>query len=184
MEKNTKPVQTLIDLFDDTIEEKETLDEASCKRIASCIDSRENLENGLPLLLKKAMGIKENVENCDKNIKTWQASKKTWAERSNAFHAILGEVIKSLHLPGNSLKAEGVKLAMSSRTSLEVDEDWLLGQYSPLAGALQKQLPDYLKVTIALDKTKLTQFLKADNSMLINYPEKIHTKTSTSTSIR
>ena len=184
MTKDTTSVQALIDMFDDAVEEQGTLDDEACRRIAQCVGNKDNLENGLSLLLKKAEGLKENVENCDKNIKSWQESKKTWSGRSKAFLDVLGEVIKSLNLPNNSLKADGVKLAMSSRTTLEVDEDWLLGQYSALAGALQQQLPDYVKVTIALDKTKLSAFLKTDKSMLIQNPERIHTKTSTSTSIR
>lgn len=184
MEIDTKPVQTLIDLFDDTIEESSSLDSDACNRICSTVTKTEDLEAGLPLLRKKAEDLKENIDNCDKNIKNWQESKKLWASRSKSFMDVLGALIVSLNIPGNSLKADGVKLATSTRSSIEVDEDWLLGQYTALAAALQSQLPPYIKVKINVDKTELAAFLKTDDSLLVNHPEKIHTKKSCSTSIR
>lgn len=182
--KDTSYAQNLIDRFDDKIEEGNELTDTEKRTIASEIPDKEKLQDGLPLLLKKATDMKTSIEDCDIKIKTWQESKKLWNGRHKAFMDVLETLVGSLNLPGATMKADGIKLSTSSRSSLEVDEDWILTQYEAMAKALQSQLPDYIKVSIALDKTKLSAFLKTDNTMLVQYPDKIHTKTTTSTTIR
>lgn len=182
--KKTAVVDSFINLFDDKMEENAQLTTEQKQELSQHIDTKESLEGGITLLLKKANNLKENVDNCDKNIKTWQESKKLWDTRSKTFLEVLGMVVQNLNIPGQSLKSDGVKLTVSKRTSLEVDEDWLLGRVQNMCDALQKQLPEYMKVTISIDKNKLKAFLDKDNSMLINYPEKIHSKVKASTTIK
>lgn len=182
--KDITSAQTLIDMFDDEMEKGAAIAEPVRDQIAKAISDKERLAAGLPELLRKATDIKSSIDDCDRNIKTWQESKKLWNGRYKSFMDVLETVIRNLALPGNQIKANGVKLATSRRSSLEVDEDWLLGQYTALAAALQQQLPDYVKVSISLDKTRLAAAIKDDDSMLVNYPDKIHTRESTSTSIR
>ena len=184
MEKDTTSVQNLIDLFDDEMENATVLTDPVRDQLAQTVSDKEKLEAGLPLLLRKATDIKTSIDDCDRNIKTWQESKKLWSGRHKAFMDVLEKIIGNLQLPGNQIKADGIKLATSKRSSLEVDEDWLLGQFQAMADVLQQQLPDYVKVSIGIDKNRLAAFLKGDDSMLVNFPDKIHTRTSTSTSIR
>ena len=182
--KTNKQITDFIEAFDDKIEENVELSDEQKNTIAAVILTKDDLKEGLPALLQKSEDLKGCIDNCDRNIKTWQESKRLWNARSKAFLDVLGRVIKKLGVSGNSIKAEGVKLSTSSRTSLEVDEQWLLDQYSPMADALQGQLPDFVKVSLSLDKNKLAAFLKQDDSLLTNNPDKIHTKVSTSTTIK
>lgn len=182
--KDTSAVQALIDGFDDLIEENSTLSDDERRSLAAVVRDRETLENGLPILLRKSNDMKEYTENCDKQIKTWQESKKMWSGRQKEFMALLGTVLSDLHISGSSIKASGIKLATSRRSSLEVNEDWLLGQYEALREALQQQVPDFVKVSFSLDKTKLKAYLDKDDSLLVNHPDMIHTKVSVSTTIR
>lgn len=176
--------QQLIDAFDDRVEENPVLDDKAVEDIASIIPSTEELAKCLPELLKKSNGIKKSIDDCDKNIKTWQESKKMWSSRSKSFMDILGKIISTLNITGNTLKSGGVKLSTSSRTALEVDEGWLIGQYDKMIDALQRALPVYMKVNVTIDKNKLAAYLKDDKSLLTNNPDKVHTKLTTSTSIK
>ena len=184
MDKKNVNIANLIERFDDTMEETQELTDEKKNLLASTIPSKDDLQEGLPELCAKANSLKANVENCDSNIKVWQESKKMWTARSKAFLEVLGAVLKNLQISGSMMKANGVKLASSSRTSLEVDEGWLLGQYQPMADSLQGAMPDFVKVSLSIDKNKLSAYLKQDNSLLVNNPDKIHTKTSVSTSIK
>ena len=183
MQKDTTQIETLIERFDDIIEENEQLSAEEQKRVISAVNSRKELEDGLSLILDKAKDYKEKVDNCDINIKNWQASKKMWAGRAKALMETIGALMKKLNLP-DTLKADGIKLATSTRTVLEVDEEWLIGQYAVLADELRKKLPDYVKVSLTIDKNKLFAHVKGDAKMLMENPEKIHTSVSSSTTIK
>lgn len=182
-EKNTN-VQNLIERFEEKMEQQVEYTSEVQEKVTSCVNTKEELQNGLKLLLEKAQSYKESAENCDRNIKLWQESKKMWQGRSKAFLDTLESLMNRLKISGHTIKANGVKLATSSRTSLEVDEDWLLSQYQTFVDALQLQLPEYIKVSLSVDKNKLYAHVKGDNTMLINNPDKIHTKVTTSTSIK
>ena len=177
-------INNFIDAFDEKIEERSQLTEEEKENFGKYFSTTEDLTEGLPAIKEKAASYKESIENCAKNIKMWQDSKKMWESRFDTFMNILGKMVKKLQVPGNAVKADGVKLAVSSRSSLEVDEDWLLAQFQRFADALQTQLPNYVVVKLSVDKNKLNAFLKTDDSMLLNNPDKIHTKVSTSTSIK
>lgn len=180
--ENTSKVQNLINLFDDSVEQDNSLTDESRKKIIAAISTKEELENGLGELLEKAEDMKTSIDECDKNIKSWQDSKKKWATRSKSFMEVLGGLLDTFGV--SAVRAGGIKLAVSKRTALEVDEDWLINKYQMMADALQSQLPDYVKVSLAIDKTRLSAFLKTDNSMLVSDPEKIHTKETRSITIK
>lgn len=182
-EKETNAhIQAFLDLFDDKIESG-TLQDEDRITLVKLIPSSKELADSLPTLLQKNNDFKANIENCDRNIKNWQESKKMWTSRSKGFLEVLQQALDSLGIP-KGVQANGVKLSTSSRTSYEIDEQWMLDQYQAMADALQSQLPDYIKVSISIDKIKLAAFLKSDSTLLINYPEKVHTKISTSTTIK
>lgn len=182
--KNTQHVENLIERLDDALEESTETAENKKESILSQVSNIDELRDGLELLKDKAEAYKAKIDNCDQNIKMWQGSKKMWQERSKKLLDILGELIERLNIPGKTLRSGGVKLTTSSRTSLEVDEEWLLSKYQMFADALQTQLPEYVKVSISLDKNKLFAYVKANDEMLVNNPDKIHTKVTTSTSIK
>lgn len=183
MQKDTTKVENLIERFDDVIEDNEQLSAEEQSKVISAVTNRKELEDGLYLILDRAKDYKEKVDNCDINIKNWQASKKMWAGRAKALMETMGALMKKLNLP-DTLKADGIKLTTSTRTVLEVDEDWLIGQYAIFADQLRKQLPDYVKVSLTIDKNKLFAYVKGDAKMLMENPEKIHTSVSSSTTIK
>ena len=179
-----KNINEFIESFEEKIEENSELTDEQKEIIASLIPSKDDLKEGLPILLQKSEDMKGCIDNCDRNIKTWQESKKLWSARCKSYLEVLGKVIGKLGLTGNTIKADGIKLSTSTRTSLEVDEQWLLDQYMPMALALQGQLPAFVKVGLTIDKNKLAAYLKQDDSLLTNNPDKIHTKVSSSTTIK
>lgn len=188
MEENNEKVQYMLDDFDALMQQKDerqeevTADELD--RIAAKIDNTTMLQQSLPAMLKKAEEYKEKVESCDRQVKSWQDSKKLWKRHQEAFMDMLEKIVGNLKLPGNSIKNGSIKLAVSSRTAIEVDEEWLLGQFENMRVALQSQLPDYIKVSYTVDKNKLSAFLKTDKTMLTEHPEKIHSKLTTSCTIK
>lgn len=184
MNKDPKQIQTLIDNFDDIIEEKEILSPEDKTSVISVISTRKELEDGLGLILDKVRDYKEKIDSCDQNIKNWQSSKKMWAGRTKALMDTMSALMQKLNIPNSGLKVDGIKLSTSTRTVLEVDEQWLVAQYEALAEGLQQQLPDYVKVSLSVDKNKLFAHVKEDSTMLVQNPDKIHTNTSSSTTIK
>lgn len=173
-----------LDIFEDKIEDNADLSVSEKDQATAIIDTREKLEEGLVELRQKNDDYKQKIDDCDRNIKMWQESKKLWQNRSAQLLDTLGRLLQRLHVPGLSMKAGGVKLATSTRTVIEADEEWLIGQYQALADSLQSTLPGYIKVKLTVDKTKLAAHLKDDNSLLLDHPDKIHTRTSSSTTIK
>lgn len=181
--KTTTKAEAFIDQFDEAVENEQALSEEKLDALAGHIDSRDTLDKAIPLLVIKNGEYKEAADKCDANIKTWQASKKIWTARQENLIKVIGRALGRLGI-SSSIKTPGGTLAVSNRSSLEVDEAWLLGQYEALRGALQAQLPDYVKVSLAVDKNKLAAHLKQDAKMLIDNPEQIHTRVSTSITLK
>ena len=184
-ETKTSPIaEAFLDLFEDKTESGEELSKEDRDTISAKMASQNELEEGLPLIKEHLLQYKEKIDYSDKNIKQWQKSKKFWANRQEQLLSVLGSLMDRLHIPGMTLKTEGAKLSTSSRTSLEVDEDWLIQQYQTFADELQKRLPSYVTVKLSIDKNKLGAHLKTDNSLLLNNPDRIHTKTSRSVTLK
>lgn len=182
--KDTTYAEAFIELFDDMVEENPELTEEQKQKLTGTFPTQESLENALPTLLEKVKAFDGSTTLSDTQIKDWQKTKKMWAARKATLLDILGRVLKELHIPGQSLKADGIKLSTSTRAALVVDEDWLVQQYQLFADQLQANLPPYVKVSLSVDKTRLNAYLKTDNSLLLQNPDKVYTKTSTSTTIK
>ncbi|MBR1435016.1 MAG: hypothetical protein IJ584_07880 [Bacteroidales bacterium] len=183
MKENTF-AQTFLDLFDDSVEKSNELTASEKETISATFPDQEQLSDSLPMLLEKVEGFNNNIETANTNIKKWQETKKMWQTRKDQLLEILGKAMERLHIPGKSLKADGIKLSSRSGSVVEFDEDWMLQQYQQLADELQSRLPTYVKVKLAIDKTKLNAHLAQDDSLLINHPDKIHTKPTSSTTIK
>lgn len=185
MENNTNKAEQLIDLFEEKIENgTENFTDEDRDNVASVISNKEELKEGLKLFKSKADTYKANTENCDIKIKEWQKNKKTWKERHEKFMTVLGKIMTNLNVPGSAIANAGVKLSVSSRTALEVDDEWLIGQYQAIIDSCKASLPEYLTVDVKVDKNKLAAFLKKDASLQTNNPEKVHTKISRSITIK
>lgn len=182
--KITPQADRFIDRFETQMETVGELDESSINDLCGVIQTTQELSEALPAFKQKNDSYKELVATCDKNIKEAQTSKKLFQKRCEQFAAALGALLERLNIPGNAVSNGGVKLATSKRTSLEVDEGWLLGQFAALQAGLEAQLPEYITVKLSIDKNKLSAFLKKDTSLLVDYPEKIHTKVTASTTIK
>ena len=176
-------IKTLIEDFEDKTENGAVLSDADIEALASGITDKQTLTEGLTAISEKAKDFKDSIELCDKNIKEWQENKKNWDGRIKQFAKVMGSILNRLGL--TSVKSpDGTKIASSTRTVLEVDDEWLVSQYENLAEVLRKQLPEYVKVSLSVDKNKLSAYLKGDNTLLLNNPDKIHTKISTSVTIK
>lgn len=182
--KDTTYAETFLEMFDDRIEDSPELTDEQKEQLSSAFPSQERLEDALPMLLEKVNDFNSRIDFSDNQIKDWQKTKKMWDARKAALLEILGKALEILHVPGRTLKADGVKLSTSTRSSLYVDEDWLVQQYQQLADQLQAGLPDFVKVKLTIDKTKLGKHLQQDNSLQVDHPDRVHTKTSSSTSIK
>ena len=176
-------IDNLIDSFEDLTENTPVLSDLDVQKLAGMVKDKKTLTEGLSAIGEKARDFKEGIDSCDKEIKKWQENKKAWDGRMKQFVRVMGAILGNLGL--TSVKnPDGTKIASSTRTVLEVDEDWLVSQYDNLAEILRKQLPDYVKVSLSVDKNKLSAYLKDDNTLLLNNPDRIHTKSSTSVTIK
>ena len=183
MEKNTK-IDMLLDRFEENVEQVRELTDEQIQSITSPVQSREELEEGLPSVLERMGEYKRNIEQSAANKKQWDESKKVWEGRSKMLMTVMDSLMTRLKISKNTIKANGVKLATSVRTSLEVNEEWLLKQYEAVTDELQARLPDYIKVTLEVDKNKLFAHVKSNPKMLMDNPDEIHTKESRSTTIK
>ena len=179
-------ISMMLDRFEETAEtaKNRVLTEEEKQAITASVKDEAALADGLAAIKQASEDYKKSIDSCDEKIKMWQESKKVWKNRSDQFNDVLGFILSKLNVSGLSIKSGGVKLATSKRTSLDVDEEWLIGLYQLQANALQASLPPYIKVTLSLDKTALNNYLKTDNTMLTDNPDKIHFKTKTSTTIK
>lgn len=175
-------VEKFIERFEDSFENNPVISDEDLKAISAEIPDRETLNEGMPLLKETSDNIKSMIDDCSKKVKMWQESKSAWENRDKQFNRLLGVLLGNLSM--TAIKAGKIKISTSNRTSIEVDEEWLLGQYQAYGVALQAQLPPYIKVKLSIDKNALNAFLKQDNTMLIDNPDKIHSKTSSSTTIK
>ena len=183
-QENNEKIEAFIERFDEIMEECQVLTEEQTEKLTKGITTAQQLQNGLPLLLEKTQEYNEQIDSCDRNKKMWEESKKNWQIRQKNFLKSLEYLILKLNIQGRTLKNGSIKLSTSKRTSLKFDEVWLLNQYAKYVEALQLQLPDYIKVNLTVDKNKLFTHVKGDNKMLVDNPDKIHTKETTSTSLK
>lgn len=183
-ETKKNAVENLLDGFEDLVETKTELTVQDREELASQIKTPEDLTSGIVRLRDKANDYKSRAEECAKKIKEWQESKKGWEAKSKNLMDTLQLIMKRLAFPKDTLKADGVKLTVTTKTVLEVDEDWILGQYQALVEEMQHSLPEYIKVSLSVDKTKLFNHVKNDDTMLLSNPMEIHTKESLTTSIK
>ena len=138
MKENTF-AQTFLDLFDDSVEKSNELTTSEKETISATFPDQEQLSDSLPMLLEKVEGFNNNIETANTNIKKWQETKKMWQARKDQLLEILGKAMERLHIPGKSLKADGIKLSSRSGSVVEFDEDWMLQQYQQLSHLRQGQ---------------------------------------------
>ena len=182
MEENTY-VKTLIEEFDNACESQETLDEQTKDRLAGIIPSADEFRNALPAL-KAAKDLYEaNAESADKNKKTWDASKKLWKNRSETLMDIIGRCVKKFRYSGK-VTMDDTTLNISSRSYVDIDTDWLLSQYQGTIDTARAMLPEFIKLEVSVDKNKLSAFLKTDDTLLKDHPDKIHYNVSGSISFK
>lgn len=185
MNEQTNDQVAFLEAFDDKVEDNLELSEQEKEQIASTISSEEEFRSILVPLKNRVADMNEKVSTADANIKQWQESKKMWKGRLELLLSILGKRVESLRIPGKSLNANGVKLSMRSNSVLEVDKEWLLQQFQPFVDAVKTQLPPFIKLTLDVDKRELSSYLNnVSNDLRINNPERIHTKPTSSLTIK
>lgn len=173
----TTTAETFLDRIDVIFEKEENgLKEEMFPELASLLNSTDDLGECLPEIVKRVAGFKDNADKCDSKSKQFSDSKKMWKTRCEQLEALVTYIMQSFNT--KSLNANGSNAKITTREVLEVDADSLLALYSVLVDQLQQQLPDYVKVSIAIDKRALTTHMQKDNSLMVNHPEWVHTKES------
>lgn len=125
----------------------------------------------------------ESAEACDAMVKKWSTSKNMWKERVEKLGTIMEILMKNSGV--KKWAADGITASLSTRTTLEVkDTEPLLAPFRPEAERLASALPPYVKVELKLGKKELLTVVKTDNRILLDNPENIHYKDSTSFAIR
>lgn len=181
--QETNYAAALIDALDSACEENETVSEETRNRIAGIIPDEKGFREALPEIKAFKDAYDGNIANADKNKKTWDESKKTWKQRSEILMDVLGRCAERFGIRGKVTEGE-TTLSLSSRKFLNLDTDWLVGQYRKEIDTAAALLPEFLKVDVSVDKKKLEAYLSTDSSLLVNHPDKIRWDISKSTSFK
>lgn len=146
------------------------------------IRTPEDLQECLSVIKTEQETINKNIEDCDHRVKTWQQSKKAWKARLDNLSGTLMETLDRLNIKG--VTDGTVKISMTTKRGLEViDPEIILLAYENEINALKAVLPSFVKVSVDIDKTKLANHLKQDQTLLLTQPENIHYKESRSLKI-
>lgn len=175
-------LKEVMNTIEEQIKKEEDLEDKEYDQMADLIPNTEDLSNCLPLMKEKQDYYKEQLSRCDDNIKEWQESKKAWKTYQDRLLTLVGKILTKMNL--KSASHDKIKAAITTRKVLEIDNDSILSEFKPMLDLLKNQLPEYVKVTMDIDKTALANYLKTDNSLLINNPEKIHWKDNNSVNLR
>lgn len=178
-------IKKFLEAFEDLTEQgsERPVNEETLEQTAALCPDITTLQEGLHEIRQKADDFKKNADLCKQQLDSIRTQKEFCDRRIKLFNETLGRILLRLNVASVKSK-DGIKITNSTRSVLEVDEEWLLARYENLADVLQKQLPPYVKVSLSVDKNKLSAYLKEDSTLLTDNPEKIHTKTSRSTSIK
>lgn len=156
--------------------------EISTVSITKIFTSADQLQECLAIIKSEQERIQTGIEDCDVRIKSWQQSKKAWKARQESLLAALQETLTNLGI--KSVTDGVVKVNMTSKKGIEVlSPEELLKPYEAELEALKAKLPPYVKLSMDLDKTQLSNYLKQDQTLLMTMPENIHYKESRSVKV-
>lgn len=176
--------ETLINEIDKIFTASDTMTEDDFRNLAQHIPDINALDECLPAIKEKVAGYIDNAKSCESRSKTFSASNKMWKTRGELLVEFVGYVLKSLGL--KNYKNSEAKATITVTRSLETDEDALLAQYrnSREFDVFMKTLPDYVKVSLTINKTALNNHVKIDHTLLTTHPEWIHTKEKESVNLK
>lgn len=150
--------------------------------ITKLFNSVSELEECLSVIKSEQVRNQIGIEECDSRIKTWQQSKKAWKSRQESLLSSLQETLTSLGV--KSVTDGSVKVKLSTTKGLEViNADEILKPYEKAFETFKSSLPPFIKISMDIDKTLLSAYLKTDNSLLLTMPENVHYKESKSVRI-
>ena len=178
----TENTQSLMDYIDDLYSTSTSITEEKAKQLSQMLDDTDKLADALPEVKKVFDENNDKVETCDRNIKTWQESKKLWKGRNDAILLILEKTMGSLNI--KKFEANGAKLALRKSEKYCVDEAALLASYEQIVQVFRARLPSFVKLSLSIDKTELKNFLKVDNSLLVNQPNLVHSEENFSVNLK
>lgn len=168
----------IIEKIDLCFEEQDGLTDEKYSTLDSEIKTSEDLEECLPEIKQRTDNYKKQADACDEKIKDWTDSKKMWQMREKQLKSFLEHTLSRLKI--TSIAKNNIKVKITSRTVTKVDETAIINAYKPLVDQVQAQLPEYLKLSLTVDKTALTNYLKKDDTLMKEHPEIVHSETSTS----
>ena len=142
----------------------EGITESDIEEMALGVNTREELEEILPHLRNESNECKKNIAISDSNIKDGQGAKKFWQSRQQAITSVIGKVLTRLSL--GKVSSQGASASTRTTNTLDVNDDELLKKYDQMKAVLETQLPDYVKVSLSIDKTKLTAAIQKNPDIL------------------
>ena len=150
--------------------------------IDSSVQSADELKGVLPDLKSGIDAYKEQETNCDNMISNWNAQKKLWKNRGEAVAAFISRAMTRFGL--KTLDADGAAVKSTTRSVIVVNDEGLLAPYKPAVEALSRQLPEYVKLEMKIDKTKLNAHVNANPAILVNQPQDIYREEKTTYSLK
>lgn len=153
------------------------LTDEQVRDIDGSVLNAEELKDMLPDLKAGYDSFKEQENQCNTMQKNWAGMKKLWAARGEAIQAFVARAMSRFGL--KTLEGEGAAVKSTTRTNIEADNDAILAPYLPAISALSRQLPEYVKLDVKVDKTKLNAFVKSNPKFLVDNPQAVYQKEST-----
>lgn len=139
----------------------------------------------LPCIKKLLAENDEDLKLCDARAKQFADEKKNYEAQASNIKRFTIKLLANLR--HKSFSAGDTKVSVSVREALDVtDKDALLARYvnSLQYAELAATLPAWVKVDLSIDKNALKNHVKEDSSLLVDHPEWLSTKESTSITIK
>ncbi len=185
-QQNNIPMNETCQLFADTLDEifqqEGGLAPDRYDELESFTATPEKIMNCIPAFKMLAEEFKESIGNCNNQIKTWQDYKRTWQLREEQLLKYSEELLRRSNM--KSLKSSEGSITQTSRKVLEINEDALLRPYAELYNAFVGSLPEFVKVSMGIDRIKLANLVKDDNTLLVSQPQDCHWKEQITTKIK
>lgn len=179
-------INRLSEKIEETFYEKnEGITPDNYDELTQLVPDVETLTAALPSLKETLNKYKKLEEECDKTAKENSAAKKMWKTRQEQVLSLLGHIMSSFNK--KTCINGDIKASVTTRETLAIDEDQFLDMYRNLPEVevfVKTMLPNFIKVTLSIDKTALKAHLKNDDSLVRTYPEILHPEQKSSTTLK
>ena len=174
----------MISMLQSRLQSENGLTTGDYGELSAKLNGKDGFMQVLPQIKESYLECKKNIEDCDRKIKLYTEAKKGWKQQMEQIAGFIIHLLHSYRI--NKAKCDDAECSISSRTVLDVNDEALLEKFyqGDEYDALRNALPSWVKITLSVDKTALKQFLKADNTLLLESPELVHSTVSESLTIK